>query len=68
LITVRSRDNEAIESTIRRFKKQCEKVGILAEVKKREHFEKPSIKKKKKQAAARKRAAKIKRQNARFRK
>jgi len=55
---VRIRDNESIESAIRRFKKTCEKAGILAELRKREHFEKPSIKKKKKAIAARKRALK----------
>ena len=55
---VRLRENESIESAIRRFKKQCEKAGILAELRKREHFEKPSIKRKKKAIAARKRALK----------
>ncbi len=55
---VRIRDKESIESAIRRFKKTCEKAGILAELRKREHFEKPSIKKKKKAIAARKRALK----------
>jgi len=58
LTGVRLRDNESIESAIRRFKKTCEKAGILAELRKREHFEKPSIKKKKKAIAARKRALK----------
>ena len=45
---VRVKDSEPIESAIRRFKKQCEKAGILAELRKREHYEKPSVKKKKK--------------------
>jgi small subunit ribosomal protein S21 len=53
---VRVRDNESIESAIRRFKKQCEKAGILAELRKREHYDKPSVKKQKKAIAARKRA------------
>lgn len=43
---------------MRRFKKQCEKAGILSEIRKREHYEKPSVKKKKKSIAARKRAKK----------
>ena len=43
---------------MRRFKKQCEKSGILSEIRKREHFEKPSVKRKKKAIAARKRAKK----------
>lgn len=55
---VRIRDNESFEQAIRRFKKQCEKSGILSEVKKREHFEKPSVRKKKKSIAARKRLLK----------
>jgi small subunit ribosomal protein S21 len=53
---VRVRENESIESAIRRFKKLCEKAGILAELRKREHYEKPSVKKKKKAIAAKKRA------------
>lgn len=53
---VRIRENESIESAIRRFKKQCEKAGILAELRKREHYDKPSVKRKKKAIAAKKRA------------
>ena len=52
------KDGESIESALRRFKKQCERTGILSEVKKREHFEKPSVKRKKKILAAKKRALK----------
>ncbi|MCI8331767.1 MAG: 30S ribosomal protein S21, partial [Clostridiales bacterium] len=39
----------------RRFKRQCARSGVLSELKKREHYEKPSVKKKKKSEAARKR-------------
>ncbi len=46
--------NETLDSALRRFKKQCAKAGVLAEVRKREHYEKPSVKRKKKQEAARK--------------
>jgi len=52
---IRVKENEPIESAIRRFKKQCEKAGILSELRKREHYEKPSVKRKKKALAARKR-------------
>jgi small subunit ribosomal protein S21 len=52
------KENESFESVLRRFKKQCERTGILSEVKKREHFEKPSVKRKKKILAAKKRALK----------
>lgn len=55
---VRIREGESFEGAVRRFKKQCEKAGILTEVRKREHFEKPSIRKKRKSAAARKRVEK----------
>jgi small subunit ribosomal protein S21 len=46
------------EVTLRRFKKQCSMSGVLAEVKKREHYEKPSVKRKKKSIEARKRKVK----------
>ena len=52
------RDGEPFESALRRFKKLCERTGILSEVKRREHYEKPSVKKKKKILAAKKRALK----------
>ncbi len=47
--------NETLDSALRRFKRQCQMSGILAEVRKREHYEKPSVKRKKKSEAARKR-------------
>jgi small subunit ribosomal protein S21 len=52
------REGESFESALKRFKKQCEKTGILSEIKKREHYEKPSVKRKKKILAAKKRALK----------
>lgn len=55
---VKIRDGESFESAFRKFKKSCEKAGILSEVKKRESFEKPSVRLKKKSLAARKRAVK----------
>lgn len=55
---VRVRDNEPFENAVRRFKKQCEKVGILTELRKREHYEKPSVRRKRKAIAAKKRAIK----------
>jgi len=53
---VRLREGESFEQALRRFKKQCEKAGILAELRKREYYEKPSERKKKKMSQARKRA------------
>lgn len=58
LAYTRVRDSEAFEQAFRRFKKSCEKWGVLSEVKKREHFEKPSVRLKKKSIAARKRLVK----------
>lgn len=52
---VRLKENESLESALRRFKRQCARAGVLAEIRKREHYEKPSVKRKKKSEAARKR-------------
>ncbi len=58
MTTVRVKDGESIEAVIKRFKKATEKAAILSEIRKREHYEKPSVKKKKKMLAAKKRAVK----------
>ena len=47
--------DESFESALKRFKKQCEKAGLLSEFKKRQHYEKPSVKRKRKIREARKR-------------
>lgn len=52
---VRVKENEPFEVAIRRFKRSCEKAGILAEVHRREHYEKPTSVRKRKAAAAVKR-------------
>ena len=52
---VRVGKNESLESALKRFKRSCAKDGVIAEVRKREHYEKPSVKRKKKSEAARKR-------------
>jgi small subunit ribosomal protein S21 len=52
---IRIKENESLDSALKRFKRQCAKAGVLAEVRKREHYEKPSVKRKKKSEAARKR-------------
>ncbi len=56
--TVKVHDGESFEGAVKRFKKLCEKAGILAEVRKREAYEKPSVKRKKKSLAAQKRVDK----------
>ena len=55
---VKVREGESFESVLSRFKKQCEKAGVMSELRKREHFEKPSEKRKRKQAQAKKRSVK----------
>lgn len=50
--------NETLDSALRRFKRSCQKSGVLSEWRKREHYEKPSVKKKKKAEAAAKKKAK----------
>ena len=47
--------NETLDSALRRFKRATQKAGILSDARKREHYEKPSVKRKKKSEAARKR-------------
>ncbi len=58
MVGVRIREGESFESAVRRFKRSCEKSGILSELRKKEHYEKPSVRKKKKSIAARKRSLK----------
>ncbi|HHO67823.1 MAG TPA: 30S ribosomal protein S21 [Gammaproteobacteria bacterium] len=63
---VRVRENEPFEVALRRFKRACEKAGILSEVRRREFYEKPTQERKRKQAAAVKRhLKKLSRENAR---
>ena len=52
---VKLKDGENLDSALRRFKSQCARSGVLTELRKREHYEKPSVKRKKKSEAARKR-------------
>jgi ribosomal protein S21 len=52
---IRVGNNESLDNALKRFKRQCAKNGVLQEVRKREHYEKPSVKRKKKSEAARKR-------------
>ena len=55
-VTVRK--NEPFENALRKFKKQCDKAGILSDVRQREYYDKPSVKRKKKSIAAKKKMAK----------
>ncbi|MDA8326913.1 MAG: 30S ribosomal protein S21 [Nitrospiraceae bacterium] len=55
---IRVGEGDSLENALKKFKKQCDREGIISEVKKREFYDKPSIKKKKKAIAARKKASK----------
>jgi small subunit ribosomal protein S21 len=56
--SVKVSESEPFENALRRFKKQCEKAGVLSEVRRREYYEKPSVKRKRKMITAKKKAAK----------
>lgn len=56
--SVKVKENEPFDVALRRFKRSCEKAGVLSEVRRREHYEKPTTERKRKQAAAVKRHAK----------
>lgn len=64
MVLVKVRDGESIEDALRRFKRECERNGIMQEIKRREYFESPSAKKKRKAAEARR---KLKRRSMRQR-
>lgn len=51
---VQVREDESFENALRRFKRKVEKSGILTELRKRQHFEKPSVKRKRKAVQAKK--------------
>ena len=52
--TIRVGENESIDSALRRFKRKCSRDGIIGDLRRKEHYEKPSVRKKKKSEAARK--------------
>ena len=58
---IKVREDESLENALKRFKRKCEKSGILTEIKKRQHYEKPSVKKRRKQAEARRKLRKFNR-------
>ncbi len=53
---VRVKDNEPFEKALKRFKRQCEKAGIMADIRKHQRYEKPSERRKRKLATARRKA------------
>ncbi len=64
---VKIKDNEPFDIALRRFKRSCEKAGILAEVRRREFYEKPtSVRKRKAAAAVKRHAKKVQRENKKY--
>ena len=57
---VHVKENESLDSALRRFKRSCAKAGVLSELRKREHYESPSVKRRKKSEAARAKKKKLK--------
>ena len=56
--TIKVGDNESLDNALKRFKRKCQKDNIMGDLRKKEHYEKPSVKRKKKSEAARKRNSK----------
>jgi small subunit ribosomal protein S21 len=65
--SVKLKENEPFDIALRRFKRSCEKAGVLAEVRSREFYEKPtSVRKRKAAAAVKRHAKKMSRENRKF--
>lgn len=60
---VKVRDDESFEKALRRFNKFCEKMGILSDIKKHQHFEKPSERRKRKMNAAKRKIRKLQKES-----
>ncbi len=56
MATIKVGDNESLDSALRRFKRRCARDGIIGDLRKKEQYEKPSVRRKKKAEAARKRS------------
>ncbi len=67
--SVKVKENEPFDVALRRFKRSCEKAGVLSEVRRREFYEKPtSVRKRKAAAAVKRHAKKLQREARRFEK
>jgi len=64
LVLVKVRDNESIEEALRRFKRECERNGILKEIKRREFYLSPTLKRKLKQQEARRKMRRMRRRRS----
>lgn len=64
--TVVAKENESFDYLLKRFKKKCEKAAILSEIKKRQAYEKPSVRKKREANASRRKMLKVQRRMKRY--
>ncbi|MBI2117998.1 MAG: 30S ribosomal protein S21 [Elusimicrobia bacterium] len=64
MVGIKIRENESIEEALKRFKRECDRHGLMLEMKRREHYESPSVKRKRKAQEARR---KFKKKYPRFR-
>ncbi|MBN1948485.1 MAG: 30S ribosomal protein S21 [Candidatus Cloacimonetes bacterium] len=63
-----TRDGESFQMTLRRFKKACEKAGLLSDIKKNNYYEKPSVERRRKEKDARRKILKLQRKQQRMNK
>ena len=56
---VKARDNENLDSLLKRFNRKVQQEAILSEIRRREYYEKPSVKRKRKEAAKRRKSARV---------
>jgi len=61
-----AREGESFQVTLRKFKKSCEKAGLLSDIKKNNYYEKPSVERRRKEKEARRKALKLLRKQNRF--
>ena len=59
MISVKVRENESFEKALKRFTKACEKSGLMAEIKRHQHYEKPSEQRERRENAARRKMRKM---------
>ena len=57
--TIKVGDNETLDSALRRFKRKCARDAIISDIRRKEFYEKPSVRRKKKSESARKRKSKM---------
>jgi small subunit ribosomal protein S21 len=63
-----AREGESFQVTLRKFKKSCEKAGLLSDIKKNNYYEKPSVERRRKEKEARRKALKLLRKQNRYNK